>query len=231
MSIQFITRSDQQEGTQALAQKISSYVKVGKRVLWLIPGGSNIPIAAEVLGRVRANVSLAELAQLTIALTDERYGPVGHPDSNWKQLQDQLMQTQTGDLHAIGLKDAYPILQGDPLEETVAQYGKTITTILNDIDVIVGQFGMGADGHIAGILPHSPATKEETLPTAGYESKPFTRISLSFPILRKITVAYMFVSNATKKEAIARLHEDNVSLEDQPAQILKAIPEVYVYID
>ena len=223
----FINIRDHKEGMQALADKIISFLNSEKKVLWLIPGGSNIPIAFDVMDTIRKELSetgsSALLAHLTITLTDERYGPVGHPDSNWKQLQD------TG-IDFSGVK-AYSILDGSTLPETVAKYGATISDILKSTDVIVGQFGMGADGHIAGILPHSPAVSENVLPTAGYESKLFTRVSLTFPILRKIAVAYMFVSNSTKKEAIERLRTDGISLDDQPAQILKEIPEVYVYID
>jgi 6-phosphogluconolactonase/glucosamine-6-phosphate isomerase/deaminase len=222
----FITTDNTKEGTQALAGKIVSFLNKGSKVLWLIPGGSNIPIATEAMNIIRSKLALAApsaLNHLTIALTDERYGPVGHPDSNWKQLQDTHIDL-------AGIK-AYPILDGSSLAETVTRYGDTIEKMLKSTDVIVGQFGMGADGHIAGILPHMPAVSEEKLPTAGYESRPFTRVSLTFPILRKISVAYMFVSEATKKAAIDRLHEDGVSLDDQPAQILKEIPEVYVYID
>jgi 6-phosphogluconolactonase len=220
--MQFITVPDHKEGTQALADKIISFLNKKSKVLWLIPGGSNIPIAAAVMNSIRDNIPPALLDNLTITLTDERYGPVGHPDSNWKQLQDT-------NINMTGVT-AYPILDNSSLAETVARFGDIIRKITADTDIIVGQFGMGADGHIAGILPHSPAVSE-TLPTSGYESKPFTRVSLTFPILRRINVAYMFVSNATKKAAIDRLREDAISLDDEPAQILKEIPEVYVYID
>ena len=162
------------------------------------------------------------LPKLVISLIDERYGPAGHPDSNWKQLQD------TG-INLDGIKANY-ILDDSSLEETAIRFGENIKKILASTDVIVGQFGMGADGHIAGIMPHSTAVSEEVLPTAGYESKPFTRVSLTFPILRKINVAYMFVAIDTKKDAIELLKTDNVSLDIEPAQILKEIPEVYVYV-
>lgn len=221
--MKFIKTADLKEGTQALADKIVSFLNAGKKVLWLVPGGSNVPITAEALDIIRGAVAIDVLKRLTIAQADERYGPVGHPDSNWKQLQDTRVN--------LAGVTTVPILDGSSLAETVKRYGEEIKKVLASVDVIVGQFGMGADGHIAGILPHTPAVSEETLPTAGYESRPFTRVSLSFPTLRKINVAYMFVSESTKKAAIDRLHEDGVSLADQPAQILKAMPEVYIYID
>jgi len=219
--MQFIDTADAKDGIQALADTIISFLKKGNTVLWLVPGGSNVPIAVEAMGIIRRSVKQASLAKLAITLTDERYGPVGHPDSNWKQLQD-------AGISFAGIR-AYPILDGSSFAETVTTFGDNIKAILASTDVIIGQFGMGADGHIAGILPHSPAVLEEALPTVGYESKPFTRISLTFSVLRKIDAAYVFVSNGSKKDAIDLLHRDDVSLDDQPAQILKEIPEAYVY--
>lgn len=220
--MQFINTIDNKDGIQALADKIVSFIKEGNNVLWLIAGGSNLPIAAEVMKIIRSSINQDLLSKLVISLIDERYGPAGHPDSNWKQLQD------TG-INLDGIKANY-ILDDSSLEETAIRFGENIKKILASTDVIVGQFGMGADGHIAGIMPHSTAVSEEVLPTAGYESKPFTRVSLTFPILRKINVAYMFVAIDTKKDAIELLKTDNVSLDIEPAQILKEIPEVYVYV-
>jgi len=53
-------------------------------VLWLVPGGSNIPIAVEAMDMIRKEMSGLSLKYLTITLSDERYGSVGHKDSNWK---------------------------------------------------------------------------------------------------------------------------------------------------
>jgi 6-phosphogluconolactonase/glucosamine-6-phosphate isomerase/deaminase len=223
--LKFIIATDHTAGMQALADKISAFLRADKKVLWLIPGGSNIPIAVEAMKRIRSTTEAVFLKNLTITLTDERYGPVGHSDSNWQQLQDAGFDMNVENAEDIKM---FPILYDLPLVETVARFGRTIQEILAHTDVVVGQFGMGADGHIAGILPGSPAVSELT-PTSGYESKPFTRISLTFPILRQIDVAYLFVSGVSKRAATERLHEDGVSLNDQPAQILKEIPEVYVY--
>lgn len=217
----FIDTPDHVQGTQALADRISAELKAGKRVLWLIPGGSNIPIAIEAMRIIRGSVKKIDIPRLSISLTDERYGSINHPDSNWRQLHDAGI-----DLDSI---KAYPVLVGASLVDTVARFGVTIRDLLGHTDVIIGQFGMGADGHIAGILPHSPAISV-TASTAGYESKPFTRVTLTFPILRRIDVACMFLSSAGKEVAIEHLHQDGISLDDQPAQILKELPEAYIYV-
>jgi len=219
----FITTDSTKEGTKALADKISFHLAQGKKVLWLVPGGSNVPITAAALDLVRKATGPALLAGLTIAQADERYGPVGHADSNWAQLKATKVNLE-------GIRTMPILVDDSPLADTVRRYGVEIEKVLPTVDLIVGQFGMGADGHIAGILPHTPGVTSAGVAT-GYEGKPFTRVSLAFPTLRKINIAYMFVSYGSKKDAIDRLHENNVPLDDQPAQILKDIAEVYIYID
>ena len=219
--MQFITNSDQKIGTQALADKMIYLLKKEKRVLWLVSGGSNIPITIGAIKIIRGNISSKTLQNLALTLTDERYGQVGHPDSNWKQLED-------AGLNMARIK-AYPVLAGLSFTDTVSKFAYTIQKLLDSTDVIVGQFGMGADGHIAGILPHSPSINETSL-VSGYESKSLTRITLTFPFLRKVDVAYMFAGGAAKKAAIDLLYKDGIALSDQPAQILKEIKEAYVYI-
>ena len=220
--MKFIHSADPSHGISELSTRLVTLLKGHKKVLWLLAGGSNIPIAAEVMSQIRRKVSSDELSRLTLALTDERYGPVGHADSNWFQL------TQTS-VDLSGIK-TYPILRDLPLAETIDAYGKDAEIFLNSADVIIAQFGMGADGHIAGLLPHCSALQSTHL-VDGYVGQPFTRISLTIPVLRKINVAYAFIFGESKKVALQKLRDETLSLAEQPAQILREIPEVYVYED
>ena len=151
--IRLINTNKPESGIKALADEMISVLKKGKRVLWLVSGGSNIPIAVRVMNMIRTN-SLADeglsesestLSNLTVALTDERYGLVGHADSNWKQLED-------AGFNFDGV-NKITVLKGKPLEETVSDYEKNIRKAtdetLADGGSIIGQFGIGTDGHIA----------------------------------------------------------------------------------
>lgn len=217
-----IFTKDPSLGITEQSNALVSLLSEGKHVLWLLAGGSNIPIAAEIVANVRASVSPDTLTHLSLALTDERYGPVGHADSNWFQLQ----QTSC-DLWGI---TTYPILRDLSLRETIDAYNKDAEEFLHTADVIVAQFGMGADGHIAGLLPHCSALRSDRL-VDGYVGTPFTRISLTLPALHTIHKAYAFIFGESKKNALQILHDRYVPLEEQPAQILKEIPEAYVYQD
>jgi 6-phosphogluconolactonase/glucosamine-6-phosphate isomerase/deaminase len=224
--MKYIHSKNAAPGIVHMSRFIADHLKQGKTVLWFISGGSNIPHTVQALYQISDVVSNQQWNNLFIALTDERYGPVGHADSNWHQITFEL-SIQQFDISQI---NTIPILRDLPLDRTVEEYSHAIHEASDSVDVIVGQLGIGADGHIAGILPHSGAI--DTIHMAhGYIAQPFTRITLSMKALREIDVAYVFVFGESKLATLKKLYDENAPLEEQPAQILKELKEVYVYED
>lgn len=218
--MQYIQVKNQSESVKISADAIITQLKTGKKVLWLIPGGSNIPISVEAMKNIRHNAP-SQLNNLTISLTDERYGEVGHKDSNWQQLID------TG-FNFDGI-ETIPVLTGKTLDGTAAELVGKIESAMKSSDFIIGQFGMGADGHIAGILPHSPATTSKSLVCA-YDAAPFTRITLTFEAIKRISSAYLFISGSSKDEAMESLINKEIPRHEQPVQVLKQLGPGYVFI-
>jgi 6-phosphogluconolactonase/glucosamine-6-phosphate isomerase/deaminase len=209
-----------EEAIAALANSISSALEEGE-TLWLVCGGSNIPYAVEAMRIVRERSSGAALARLTIALTDERYGPVGHVDSNWRQLQDAGL-----DMDGV---NTVTVLTGAPLAETVEAYEKRVGELFARTRAIA-QFGIGADGHIAGVLPHTGGASSDAL-VCGYEAGPYTRVTLTLFAIERIHAAYALVFGAGKRDMLERLQHEDGPLADMPAQVLKRLPEAYLYSD
>lgn len=231
------------EGAKDLADRILSYLNEGKKVLWLVCGGSNIPISVKVLkflkdstikqlnkGTIQTSAKSIEnsgndensiLKNLTVTLTDERYGSINHPDSNWRQLREKGF-----DFEAV---TAIPVLVGKSFDETTKLFGVNLRDAWSDNDIKIGQFGVGADGHIAGVLPKSKAAKNVGT-VFGYEAAPFRRVTITLATIEKLDCAYAFVYGESKREAMSRLHED-LTAEVEPAQVLKKVKEVVVYSD
>ncbi len=212
-------RSDASSGTRKLSATLAAALSAGKRVLWLISGGSNIPITVEAMRQIPSELT----SRLSITPIDERYGPAGHADSNVRQLQDAGFNPKQARF--------IPILDGNTLEATTNAYARRMEELFAKNEIVVGQFGIGADGHTAGILPHSPAAEEEHMLATSYQGPDFTRITLTFPALRRITTAYAFAYGPGKRAAMQRLRQGAASYLIQPAQILRAIPETYVFTD
>lgn len=222
--MKFIHAENPTEGIGMLAENLGSALLAGKKVLWLIAGGSNVPIAVEVRKKVREMMSVdkSRSLDLMVTLTDERFGLVGHPDSNWRQLAEAGFDFEN--------VQKIPVLNGLEVEETARVWGKEVEKLFNLCEVVVGQFGLGSDGHIAGVLPDSEAVKSlETV--AVTRSKTFTRVTLTLKTVKTISQAYVFAFGESKKEMLQILRDRNVGPEEQPAQILKEMEEVYLFSD
>ncbi|HEY1835838.1 MAG TPA: 6-phosphogluconolactonase [Candidatus Saccharimonadales bacterium] len=218
--LKFCKISDGQAAAKMLSARLTKELTAKKRVLWLVSGGSNIAIEVAVMQRLPANLQ----PYLAIMLTDERYGKFGHKNSNLQQLYDAGF--------APGKATVVPVLMPEylSLDDCVARYRAVVEAVLANADIIIAQFGIGADGHIAGLLPGSAALKVPRL-VDGFEAKDFMRVTLTPPALKRISVAFAFVYGRAKREALKNLRDKNLPLAEQPAQILKQIPEAYVYND
>lgn len=218
--MQYIRADNGEEGVLGLTEHIARELRSGKRILWLVCGGSNISLIIRAMDSIPAELMHA----LTITLVDERYGPVGHADSNWQQLIEAGFKT--------GQAKTLPVLEdGKSLAETAEKYAAMIEQAVHTNDVVIGVFGIGADGHVAGILPDSPAANEEKAWAIGYEAAPFRRLTLTFPALKNVDTAYAFAFGEAKHAALHQLQTETVPLTEQPAQILKQLPKAYVYSD
>lgn len=217
--MQFILVNDWREGELILSKRLREELK-NKNVLWLVSGGSNIEVSKSI-----ANSLPVELTKkLTIALVDERYGEVGHPNSNWHQLLKSGFKAGAAKLIAV-------LNPGLNLEDTVKLYDSQIENAFNSNEIVIAQLGIGDDGHVAGILPKSPATKDIADNVVGYISDPYKRITLTFSALRQIDAAYIFAFGENKKTALANLKNSTISNEIQPAQILKELTESFIFND
>jgi 6-phosphogluconolactonase/glucosamine-6-phosphate isomerase/deaminase len=217
--MEFIRSRDGSEGTKALTKRLITELKKNQPVLWLVSGGSNIKASVEVMKALPDELT----KDLAIFLSDERYGEVGHIHSNAKQLLDAGFLPK----QALFVPTLAP---GFSLEETKQRYEQAIQRAFEHAKVIISQLGIGADGHIAGILPHSEAAHADGW-VAAYETHEHTRVTLTFHALKHITADYSLVFGEEKKHALEQLRDESLSLADEPSQILKELSEAYVYND
>lgn len=206
---------------QAIAKRIGAELHQNKQVLWLVSGGSNVALEVNIMNSLKSDAA-GKLHNLTILPMDERYGKPGHVNSNTEFMRKSGFQP--------GVAEWIDVLAHDvSLEETLEYYADIAAESMANANIVIGQFGLGADGHVAGILPDSPATEEDYATVIGYEWHDYTRMTLSPRALADVHVAYVPAYGDSKKEALDRLRRGKESLERLPAQILRQIPEVYVY--
>lgn len=221
----------------AIVEPIAGRLRNGKPALLLVSGGSTAGIAVAAIDALR-NLSAAHgfdlRGLLSVSLIDERFGPVGHAHSNWRQLLD-------GGLPVESVR-AVPVLaeaRGDDeaFASAVARFGEFLEDAAARRTrgelLIVGLLGIGADGHTAGILPASPACAidgDGAALATGYHAEPHTRITITPAFFQYLDEAVAYASGAQKWQELSRLSEAHPVCE-QPAQLLKRARESLVFSD
>jgi 6-phosphogluconolactonase/glucosamine-6-phosphate isomerase/deaminase len=214
---------------QIIADKLTQHLSIGEKVFWLVTGGSAITIEVEV-GKLIAHENTSKL---TVALMDERFGPVGHPDSNWQQLLDAGFEIPGA--HLI------PILQDKDRAETTLEFAHALAETFANADYSLGLFGIGPDGHTAGILPGSPEinTSELAVSYADNEAtQQFTpgvyrdkdRITMTAAAIAKLDEAIVCALGESKHLPLDKIEQD-IPIEEQPAQALKRVDQLSIYND
>ena len=213
----YIYCHDASESITMLVRTLTEHL-AQEKVLWLVSGGSGTLVTIEVANQLHT----ANLTNLFVTLSDERYGALGHPDENWQHLLD-------GGLSLPGATLYRPLI-GASRDDTTRQFGEWLMATVESVDYVIGLFGIGSDGHTAGIKPGSPAVTAET-PTAGYTSEDFERITITPAFIVHVDEALTQAFGAKKHPVIADLLERDVPLTEQPAQLLKTIPISTVFSD
>jgi 6-phosphogluconolactonase/glucosamine-6-phosphate isomerase/deaminase len=212
------TNNPIEDAAKDIAETIIKHLDEGQRVLWLLSGGSSIPIAIKAGKMLKSH----DLSKLAVTLSDERYGEVGHKDENWQQLLD-------GGLDLPGATMYRPLI-GKEMQKTTELFDKWLSEQFNQSDFNIGIFGLGEDGHTAGIKPNSKATRSTDL-AACFTGDDFKRITIGFVAISKLDEAVIQASGMNKRNVIHALMYYDMPLEEQPAQILNTIPKKTIYTD
>lgn len=199
-----------------VAESLKQHLSRGERVLWLLSGGSGIAVG------VAASQQLGDtsLANLHVTMTDERYGPVGHPDENWQQLLSAGF--------AVPGAKLYRPLKGADRATTTTAFDGWLKTQFAQADYRIAIFGLGSDGHTAGIKPDTSAVSASGYATS-FDGEDFERITITFQAINRLDEAVIQASGTDKAPIIYRLRHDRPSLSDTPASILHKVPLSTLY--
>ncbi|MFA6257940.1 MAG: 6-phosphogluconolactonase [Candidatus Paceibacterota bacterium] len=229
MSTTLKTTTKVEDAANFIASSILSQLKLGKQVLFFVTGGSSIAVGAKVAELLRDNLEQNLTKNLTIMMTDERYGPLDHKDSNWYQLIEKGFSLPQARL--------LPILDGSDRVSTTEKFNKNLYQELmenKDNKYKIGLFGIGADGHTAGILPKSEVvsdTVESKDLAYGYNTPTFSRITITPKAIEGLDEAVVWVQGEEKWSVVKDLLEKDINITKQPAQILKRVPLLTIFTD
>lgn len=205
------------EAVSTLKNSLVNALLSNSKVVWFVPGGSNIPISVATSKAIPDNLR----PRLSVTLTDERFGSYGHKDSNWQQLKD--LGFDFASLNTVEFLQKGNLNLADTQKITESR----LKNIIKDA-YLFGQFGIGTDGHIAGIKPNSPAVNSKNL-VCGYKAKDFIRLTTTLKLIKQLNEAHIFALGKEKLKILEKLKNNDEPLEAMPAQIVKKIKKAVIY--
>lgn len=203
-----------------LLAALGSALATHERVLWLISGGSNIALSVAVMNELDEGVT----ERLVIMQTDERYVAPDSSDCNWRQLVDAGFDPKQA--------TTYPVIEraDEARDAVVARFGARLAAEFDAADIVIGQFGIGGDGHTAGVKPHSVGIASQEL-ACGYTAADFERVSMTLAAICHMNQAFIYAFGDDKYEALQALIARHASRDDQPAAIFWDLTAASLFSD
>jgi 6-phosphogluconolactonase len=174
----------------------------GSAAVVLTGGGTGIGL----LEVVRKAPGAIDWSRLDVFWGDERFVPAGDAERNELQARQALLDHVPVDparVHPAATSDGeYP----DPVE-AAAEYSAAVHAYLTEHGAFdLHLLGMGGEGHINSLFPHSAAVREpHELVVAVTDSPkpPPVRITLTLPAVHRTRHVVLVVGGAGKAEAVA----------------------------
>jgi 6-phosphogluconolactonase len=192
-----------------------------------VPGGRNV---VRIFEAMRAEPM--DWQQVHFFMVDERLVPIGHPDSNYKLLQDHLV----GPLVAAGrisAENAHPFMLAPArADRGTLQYERVLAERGFRFDVIL--LSAGEDGHVGALYPnhHAFANGHHGFIVMDDSPKPPPeRMTSSLSLMQSAQAAVLLFVGEAKREAFERFNDAACPAADCPAKLVLTIPDATVFTD
>jgi len=201
-----------------LAETLRTHLANNEHVLWLVSGGSAIATAVSTATALRQ----FDVSRLSISLVDERYGPIGHSSENWQQLLKAGFSLPTAQL--------YRPLTGQSRSETTKAFNTWLEAHITNANYSIGLFGIGTDGHTAGIKPGTSSV-DAPLWAIDFNGEDFERITITPWAIEQLDEVVLQAIGQEKSKVVGQLLHENLTLSEQPAQVLKMVKKSTLFTD
>ncbi|MBF6297323.1 6-phosphogluconolactonase [Nocardia amamiensis] len=181
---------------------VAAQAERGAASVVLTGGGTGIAL----LEQVRKSPGDIDWSRLEVFWGDERFVPAGDPERNDLQARQALLDHVPVDparVHPVAASDGeYP----DPVE-AAAEYSATVHAYLTEHGAFdLHLLGMGGEGHVNSLFPHTDAVREEhefVVAVTDSPKPPSVRVTLTLPAIRRARHVVLVVAGAAKAEAAA----------------------------
>jgi 6-phosphogluconolactonase len=192
---------------ERLAEEIVSVVQFrGRASIVLTGGGTGIGM----LSQLASLGDRIDWSKVHLFFGDERYVPADDDDRNDKQAREALLDhidIPQANVHAMPASDGE---FGDDIDAAALAYEQVLaanaapgeTAPAFDVHLL----GMGPEGHVNSLFPHTAAVRETTRLVVGVTDSPKPpprRITLTLPAIQRSREVWLVASGEGKADAVA----------------------------
>lgn len=196
----------------------------------VVTGGG---VGTSILSELRVTSRAIDWAAVHVWWSDERFLPAGDPERNETSAREALLDHVPIPPHHV---HPMPSDIGQSAADAALMYAAELARESQDgvapgFDVLL--LGMGPEGHVASIFPHSAAVHSPDLVTAVYDcpKPPPTRVSFTLPLINTATQVWIVAAGAAKAAAATAASSNEVSPEDVPAAGARGRESTVVWLD
>ena len=178
----------------------------GTAKIALTGGGTGIAM----LKRVGERADEIDWSRVHLFWGDERYVPEDDDERNDKQAAEALIDRidiPPGNVHAMPASDGE---FGEDIDAAAVAYDHVLAANADGDEPTpafdVHLLGMGPEGHVNSLFPHSAAVRETSRQVVAVEDcpkPPPRRITLTLPAVQRSREVWLIVSGANKADAVA----------------------------
>jgi 6-phosphogluconolactonase len=178
----------------------------GQAFIALTGGGTGV----KLLKHIGEHGGAIDWSAVHLFWGDERYVPEADDERNEKQAREALLDhidIPGRNIHPMAASDGE---FGSDLDAAALAYEQVLAANAPEGEPTpnfdVHLLGMGGEGHINSLFPHTPAVTEKTRLVVGVEDSPKPpprRITLTLPAVNRSREVWLVVSGAEKADAVA----------------------------
>jgi 6-phosphogluconolactonase len=190
-----------------LVDAIATAIRARGGASIVLTGGGTV---IDLLNYLRETAAPIDWSKVQVFWGDERYVPEDDEERNEKRAREALLDhvdIPAANVHPMASSDGE---FGDDVDAAALDYEHVLAANADgsqpapDFDVHL--LGMGGEGHINSLFPHTPAIREtKRLAVAVTDSPkpPPRRITLTRPAIERSREVWFIVSGAAKADAVA----------------------------
>jgi 6-phosphogluconolactonase/glucosamine-6-phosphate isomerase/deaminase len=216
------------------AKKISELLEQaqGKNILLMLSGGSSLAVYDAIMPQWLSD-------HVTLVMTDDRFSrEMNINNTHLLQATDFYNEAINADAYFISTEvwnERTPEELAKRFEYGLRQWREEFPD-----GVVIAVFGMGEDGHVAGMIPDRDQTFADLFQNPGKwvtgystpNNEHHERVTITMPfIIKYVDHAVAYISGEKKRAALDRLLAEKGSLAETPVRVLRELKDAEVFTD